>query len=239
MRKLISFITLAVIAASLAFAFAHIPFGEHDLGVARYYLTEGLKQTGAVNLVTSVVVNYRGLDTLGEITVLFIAAVGLGTILFAAGTTPTHVSRKVEPEARPASLILRTGTRLLFPFILVFGIYVFLHGHLTPGGGFQGGAIIASAFLLVYLAFPRQRTARQSFQVIESLGGLTFVGIGLIGLIVSGSFLINFLPKGAPRSLFSAGIIPIIYIAVGLKVGFELTGVIGDLLRREANASDL
>jgi len=237
MRKLISFITLAVVAASLAFAFTHIPFGEHDLGVARYYLTEGVTQTGAVNLVTSVVVNYRGLDTLGEITVLFIAAVGLGTVLFAAGTAPMHASKKADLEPRPASLILRTGTRLLFPFILLFGVYVFLHGHLTPGGGFQGGAIIASGFLLMYLAFPQRRTTKRYSQVIESLGGLIFVGIGLLGLIVSGSFLINFLPKGVPRSLFSGGIIPIIYVAVGLKVGFELTGIICGLLRREADAS--
>ncbi|RKX92806.1 MAG: cation:proton antiporter, partial [Spirochaetes bacterium] len=124
------------------------------------------------------------------------------------------------------------GSRLLFPLILLFGAYIFVHGHLTPGGGFQGGAIIASGFLLMYLAFPKQRINKKTSGLAESLSGLIFVGIGLLGLVFSGYFLTNFLPKGIPNTLFSAGIIPIIYIAIGFKVGFELTGIIDDLLER-------
>ena len=231
MRRIISLIILAVIAGGFILTFSQIPFGKDKIDVANYYIKKGIEETGAVNIVTSVVLNYRGFDTLGEITVLFIAAVGLGAVLFVEKKVQKNVSNDKDKSKR-ASLILRTGSHLLFPLILLFGAYVFVHGHLTPGGGFQGGAVIASGFLLMYLAFPRQSIDKKSFSVVESLGGLIFVGIGLLGLVFSGYFLTNFLPKGIPNTIFSAGIIPIIYIAVGLKIGFELTAIIDDLLGR-------
>ncbi len=228
MRKIIAIIILGIIAIGLILTFLQIPFGKDKINVANYYIKEGIQQTGAVNIVTSVVLNYRGFDTLGEIAVLFIAAIGLGAVLFAERKT----RKKTGSKGQQASLILRTGSRLLFPLILLLGTYVFVHGHLTPGGGFQGGAIIASGFLLMFLAFPKQSINKKSLSVVESLSGLVFVGIGLLGLVFSGYFLTNFLPKGIPNTLFSAGIIPVIYIAVGLKVGFDLTGIIDDLLGR-------
>lgn len=231
MRRIISLIILAVIAGGFILTFSQIPFGKDKIDVANYYIKKGIEETGAVNIVTSVVLNYRGFDTLGEVTVLFIAAVGLGAVLFVEKKAQKNVSNNKDKSKR-ASLILRTGSHLLFPLILLFGAYVFVHGHLTPGGGFQGGAVIASGFLLMYLAFPGQSIDKKSFSVVESLGGLIFVGIGLLGLVFSGYFLTNFLPKGIPNTIFSAGIIPIIYIAVGLKIGFELTAIIDDLLGR-------
>ena len=231
MRRIISLIILAVIAVGFILTFSQIPFGKDKMDVANYYIKKGIEETGAVNIVTSVVLNYRGFDTLGEVTILFVAAIGLGTVLFVEKKVK-EIASKSEDRSKRASLILRTGSRLLFPLILLFGAYIFVHGHLTPGGGFQGGAVIASGFLLMYLAFPKQSIDKKSFSVVESLGGLIFVGIGLLGLIFSGYFLTNFLPKGIPNTIFSAGIIPIIYIAVGLKIGFELTSIIDDLLGR-------
>ena len=231
MRKIISIIVLAIIATGFVFAFSQVPFGKDKINVAGYYIERGIEQTGAVNIVTSVVLNYRGFDTLGEVTVLFIAALGLGAVLFIERKLKEGIKDK-EDKKRKASLILRTGSRILFPLILLFGAYIFIHGHLTPGGGFQGGAIIASGFLLMYLAFPRKSINKRTSNIIESVSGLVFVGIGLLGLVFSGYFLTNFLPKGVPNTLFSSGIIPIIYIAIGLKVGFELTGIIDDLLGR-------
>jgi len=231
MRKIISIILLVIVAAGFVFAFSQIPFGKDKINVAGYYIERGIKQTGAVNIVTSVVLNYRGFDTLGEVTVLFIAALGLGAVLFIERKLKEGIKDK-EDKKRKASLILRTGSRILFPLILLFGAYIFIHGHLTPGGGFQGGAIIASGFLLMYLAFPRKSINKRTSNIVESVSGLVFVGIGLLGLVFSGYFLTNFLPKGVPNTLFSSGIIPIIYIAIGLKVGFELTGIIDDLLGR-------
>lgn len=226
MRRVAAVLLLVVLATGLALALAPIPFGRDKIVVANHYIRNGVRETGATNLVTSVVLDYRALDTLGEVTVLFVAAVGVGVIFFAE-----RPPRRGPREA--ASVIVVTGSRVLFPLILLFGVYVFLHGHLTPGGGFQGGAVIASGVLLLYLARREQTLHREALGVAESLGGLLFVGIGLLGLAISGTFLSNFLAKGQPNLLLSAGVIPIIYAAVGVKVGAELARIIGDLVERE------
>jgi len=223
MRRIVSILLLVIVAFGISLSLAKIPFGVPKTKVGRRYIDEGIKETGAVNIVTSVVVGYRAFDTLGEVTVLFVAAMGLGAIL-------TTVGGKAVREIEPASLILSTGCRVLFPLILVFGSYVFIHGHLTPGGGFQGGAIIASAYLLIYLGCRERRISRFASNLAESLGGLVFVVIGLLGLVLGSYFLINFLPKGTANTLLSAGIIPIIYVAIGFKVGSELASIIDNLI---------
>jgi len=223
MRRIISILLLVIVIFGISLSLAKIPFGVPKTKVGRHYINEGVKETGATNIVTSVVVSYRGFDTLGEVTVLFIAAIGLSAVL--TGTTV-----KEARKTQPASLILYTGCKLLFPLVLIFGIYIFIHGHLTPGGGFQGGAIIASGFLLIYLGCRERRISRIASKLTESLGGLVFVVIGLLGLVFGGYFLLNFLPKGTANSLFSAGIIPIIYVAIGFKVGSELASIIDNLI---------
>lgn len=224
MRSIISLILLIVVAWGIALTIDHVPFGEDKTRVGNYYIEKGREETGATNIVTSVVVNYRGFDTLGEVTVLFVAAIGLGAVLATR-------KKKEKSEVEPASLVLYTGCRFLFPLILLFGAYTFIHGHLTPGGGFQGGAIIASAFVLFYLGCRGRRVHEKSSKAVESLGGLTFIVVGLIGLAVGGGyFLSNYLPKGELNTLFSAGVIPVIYVAIGFKVGSELAGVIDHLI---------
>jgi multicomponent Na+:H+ antiporter subunit B len=221
--NIIGLILLFIIAFAVVLSVIWIPFGVPKETVGDYYINEGIDETGAANIVTSVVLNYRGYDTLGEVTILLIAAVGLGAIL-------ATIKRKTKKKVVPSSAVLSTGCKFLFPFIMLFGSYIFLHGHLTPGGGFQGGAIIASGYLLVYLGCEKKKINRNRFKIAESLAGLTFVIIGLLGLVFGGYFLLNFLPKGIPNTLLSAGIIPIIYIAIGFKVGSELTGVIDNLI---------
>ena len=103
-----------------------------------YGKTKGA-ESGSANIVTSIVVNYRGFDTLGEVTVLFVSITGVGIILYGMK----------EVTCGKPSLIVRTGSRILFPLIVLFGTYIFVHGHLTPGGGFPGGAVIASGILLL------------------------------------------------------------------------------------------
>ncbi len=224
MRKFMGIVLLFIVAWGIFVSLREIPFGEQKSKVGKYYIEKGEEDTGASNIVTSVVVNYRGFDTLGEVTVLFLAAIGLGAVL-------ATFQRKEKIKVEPSSLILYTGCRFLFPLILLFGSYIFIHGHLTPGGGFQGGAVIASAFVLVYLGCRGKRINKVGSNITESLGGLTFVVLGLVGLAVGGHyFLENFLPKGEFNTLFSAGIIPLIYIAIGFKVGAELSGIIDQLV---------
>jgi multicomponent Na+:H+ antiporter subunit B len=224
MRKYLSIILLVIIAAGIVLSLKEIPFGIPKTKIGGHFIDKGVEETGAVNIVTSVVVNYRAFDTLGEVTILFAAAIGLGAVLATSG------KRKAGKKVEPASLIVYTGCRFLFPIIMLTGAYIFIHGHLTPGGGFQGGAIVASAFLLMYLGCQGKRIKTNINTTVEVLGGLTFIGIGIAGMMTGGDFLYNFLPKGEPNMLFSAGIIPLIYIAVGFKVGSELAGIIDNLI---------
>ncbi len=226
MKKIIVIVLLSIIALGIFASLQQIPFGKSKSKVGKYYLQKSQEETGASNVVTSVVVGYRGFDTLGEITVLFLATIGLGAVL-------ATFKKKENGQPEKASLILTTGCRFLFPLILLFGSYIFIFGHLSPGGGFQGGAVIASAFLLIYLGCRGKRVNKVGSSVLESLGGLVFIVLGLVGLTLGGHYyLSNFLPKGEYNTLFSAGIIPLIYIAIGLKVGSELSGII-DLMMEE------
>ncbi|MCK4833616.1 MAG: sodium:proton antiporter, partial [Gammaproteobacteria bacterium] len=129
--------------------------------LGHYYVEKGPLEIGAPNLVTAVVVTYRGLDTLGEVTVLFISAAGVGLLLRRSRRKQDIDSQDRDNRAeesknshKPASEIVETATELLLPMIILFGIYVFMNGHLSPGGGFQGGAIIASGTMFLLLALP-------------------------------------------------------------------------------------
>ncbi|MDC7233085.1 MAG: Na(+)/H(+) antiporter subunit B [Spirochaetales bacterium] len=188
--------------------------------VSAHYVEKGPEELGAANIVTAVVVTYRGLDTLGEVTILFAASAVVGLLI--------HLNKNENKRRREGSEILRTGTALLFPLILLFGIYVFINGHLTPGGGFQGGAIIASAVVLQVLAYPNRKIGHGLLSVIESLSGFTYVLLGAAGVFLTvNGFLDNrILPLGEYGSLLSAGLIPVIYTLVGLKVGSELSSVV-------------
>lgn len=231
MKKLICILLLSIIAVGIILSLRAIPYGTPKTRIGNHFINNGVEETGAVNIVTSVVIGYRGFDTLGEITILFTAAIGLGA-LFNINNNRKKSKSKTLNETEPTSLIVYTGCRFLFPIILLVGIYIFIHGHLTPGGGFQGGAIIASAFLLMYLGCKGRRVNENLNKIVEVIGGSTFIIFGIIGLIIGKDFLFNFMPKGEPFTLLSAGIIPIIYIAIGLKVGSELTGIIDHLIEK-------
>jgi len=225
MKSLVSILLLFVVAWGIITVLPGVPFGESKTQVGDYYIREGRTETGAANIVTSVVVNYRGFDTLGEVTVLFTAAIGLGAVL-------AFTRKKGRKGVEPGSLVLLTGCRFLFPLILLFGAYIFIHGHLTPGGGFQGGAIIASAYVLAHMGCRGRDYDHKLSSAVESLGGLLFIVVAMLGLVIgSGYFLANFMPKGTVNTLFSSGIIPIIYIAIGFKVGAELAGIIDHLIK--------
>ncbi len=240
----------------------------HEVGpLAQEYLAEGPEALGAANLVTAVVVTYRGLDTLGEVTVLFAAAAGValvfsqlgghGTRAVAAGPggagagepgsrrrlpsdtgvfdaeTSAQTPAAVHKRRQAPSELLETGAGLLLPLILLFGVFIFLHGHLTPGGGFQGGVIIASGVLLTFLAGTLEELSHRVLGLLEMLAGAGYVAVGLLGLWLAAGFLDpRFLPAGELGSLVSAGAIPIIYSLVGIKVGAELSGVIDAMRQR-------
>jgi len=109
-----------------------------------------------------------------------------------------------------------------------------LHGHLTPGGGFQGGVVLAAAFFIPVLARPGTTLDHHAVSLIEGLAGAAFILIGLLAMLGGEVFLTPLLDKGALGALFSAGTLPLLYLAVGLKVGAELAGLLAQLAATEA-----
>jgi multicomponent Na+:H+ antiporter subunit B len=126
------------------------------------------------------------------------------------------------------TLIVKTVTRLTVGLILLYGLYVVTHGHLTPGGGFVGGIVIALSFIHLTLAFGREgspgKVSKHSAEIFEGVGALMFVMIALAGFL-GGSFFLNLLPKGEHFALLSAGTIPLSNIAICLKVGAGMFSV--------------
>ncbi len=124
------------------------------------------------------------------------------------------------------TLIVKTVTRIMVWMMLLYGIYLILHGHLTPGGGFGGGVIIALAFLSIFLAYGRNHTEEwlniKALHQGEAAAIVLFLVVGLLGITAGGLFLANFLPHGQLFNLLSAGTIPILNILIGIKVGASL-----------------
>jgi multicomponent Na+:H+ antiporter subunit B len=128
------------------------------------------------------------------------------------------------------TVIVKTITRLILWLILLYGIYIILHGHLTPGGGFGGGVVIALAFLSMMLAYGNGYTARwlniKFMHELEASSVLMFLVVGILGFGFGGAFLLNFLSHGTLFRLVSAGTIPVLNIFIGIKVGLSLFLVI-------------
>jgi multicomponent Na+:H+ antiporter subunit B len=126
------------------------------------------------------------------------------------------------------SIIVKTVTRLTVGLILIYGIYILSHGHVSPGGGFAGGVIIALSFIHLMLAYGKETALKKLSQKVtsffENLGAILFLGIALLGF-TGGYFFINFISKGEPFKLFSAGIIPLCNIAISFKVGAGLFAI--------------
>lgn len=131
------------------------------------------------------------------------------------------------------SLIVKTVTRLTVGLIMLYGIYIISHGHLSPGGGFAGGVILALSFIHLVLAYGKETAFKhlplQGASKLDSVGALLLLGIALLGF-AGGFFFLNIIDKGEPFRLFSGGMIPLCNIAVSLKVGAGLFSIFIALL---------
>jgi multicomponent Na+:H+ antiporter subunit B len=132
------------------------------------------------------------------------------------------------------TIIVKTASRLLFPFVLLFGIYIILHGHLTPGGGFPGGVVIVAAIVMLLLGYGAD-AAKAKFSplqasVSENIGSLILVATGLLGLFLGFDFMKNAIPLGTTGNLYSSGIIIPLNIGVGIKVAAGLAVILYAML---------
>jgi multicomponent Na+:H+ antiporter subunit B len=223
------------LAALLVWGLAGLPaFGDFDGRYGELLARSSVPQRHATSTVAVTTFDYRGFDTLGEEFILFAAAVGVLVLM--------RIQRAVdeipaEPEGRRPtgqSKTLRSVATALAAPGLVLGLYIVGHGQLTPGGGFQGGVILMTAFLLVYLAGAHLHLGRRRpiavMEVAEAIGAGGFVLIGIGGILLAAAFLENFIGIGTVGSLLSGGDIPVLNLTVGVEVMGALLVVLGELL---------
>ena len=194
--------------------------------VSRRYIQNGLQETGAVNIVTGMILDYRAFDTLGESHVLFIATCTVLILLRVdkkkgkGGQEDAEENDRVhEPKN---DIILQTVARILVPPIIIFGIYVILGGHLGPGGGFSGGAVIGAGLILYLNAFGFVKTER--FFTAKTYKWMSFCALACYALSKCYSFytganhIKSVIPLGTPGAILSSGLILILNICVGIVV---------------------
>lgn len=196
--------------------------------VSERYIEKGLQETGAVNIVTGMILDYRAFDTFGESNVLYIAACTV-LILLRLDSNSTKKTKEQE-EAEEADriyepkndVILQKVATMLIPPIFIYGIYVILNGHLSPGGGFSGGAIIGAGLILYLNAFGFKKTER--FFTMKTFKGITFAALSFYAVSKSYSFftganhLESGIPLGTAGNILSSGLILPLNICVGLVV---------------------
>ena len=139
-------------------------------------------------------------------------------------------------------LVLQTVAKLIIPFIQLFGFYIIFFGHVSPGGGFAGGTIVASSFILYALAYDVQagfkRMPRLAAKWLESMGALLFVLVGFAGLLMGANYLANhtgLVDLGEAGTLLSGGFIPLLTLAVGIKVASTIISLFYHLLEEKTN----
>lgn len=195
--------------------------------VPERYITQGLQETGAVNIVTGMILNYRAFDTFGESTVLF-AATGCVMLILMTGKTKKDDGRsdagttEEKRKNESADPILRIIAKLVCPAVFLFGIYVILNGHLSPGGGFSGGAIVGAGLILYTNAYGFRETERfftQKTYIRISVSALSFYCLAKSYSFFTGAnHMKNLIPNGTPGAIISSGLILPLNICVGLVV---------------------
>lgn len=219
-------ILCAVLFTVLTLTAANLPaYGDPtaptDNEVARRYVENGTEETGAVNTVAGMILDYRAFDTLGESFVLFTAMCAV-TILLATGRKKRALPVEDDVTNYFGDPIVKTVSKFIIPVILVFGVYILLNGHLSPGGGFSGGAILASALIIFAMVWGEER-AHATIRV-GIVKGITLCALGFYACSKTYSFftganhLHSIISPGVPGCILSAGLILPLNVAVGFVV---------------------
>ncbi len=216
-RQILFLVAAGGVGALLVWGLAGLPsFGQFDGVYADFLLRHAVMERHATNVVMAVTFDYRGLDTMGEEFILFAAVMGVALLLREASSEHGYPE-----DAERADAVHALGL-FVVPVTVVLGLWLVAHGHLTPGGGFQGGVVLAAAAVLLYLAGGyrayRAATPASLLDAAESTGAGGFVAVGLAGLALGSAFLHNVLPYGRIGFVDSSGTIAVIDSLVGLAV---------------------
>jgi multicomponent Na+:H+ antiporter subunit B len=204
------------------------PYGDRAVAASLAHKT--------ANTVASVTFDQRGTDTLGEEFILFAAALGATVLL-------RRLRDEDEDETTAATYgpedvvdAVRLMGYLLLPVTLLVAAYVVAHGHVSPGGGFQGGVVLATGIHLLYLAGDYSALERLRplpvFDIGEAIGAGAFVVVGIAAALTGAAFLANVLPLGTVVGLGSAGTVPLLNVATGLEVGSGVVLVFAHFLEQ-------
>jgi multicomponent Na+:H+ antiporter subunit B len=203
------------------------PYGDIINAVAQ-------RERNVTDMVTAVNFDYRAIDTVGEEFVLFISASAVAFVLRRARDEDERPAQDDLPGDGPAGDAVRLVCLALVGPLLVLGLYIVAHGQLSPGGGFQGGAILATSLLLMYLAGQRRRlqslVPMKMIEAADAIGAAGFVLIGLAALAAGSALLTNVLPFGNAADLSAGGTIPLISASIGLEVTAALLLIVRELL---------
>lgn len=186
--------------------------------VSERYIEKGLEETGSVNIVSGMILDYRAFDTLGESHVLFTASAAV-MMLLRKEKKGKEITNKFSPKR---DIIVKNVARFIIPFLIVFGIYLTLNGHLSPGGGFSAGAVMGASLILYSSAFGYKKISKVITE--KFIKTVTFCSLVFYALMKGYSFftganhLPTGIPLGEPGAILSAGLILPLNIAVALVV---------------------
>ncbi|MGM9593043.1 MAG: hydrogen gas-evolving membrane-bound hydrogenase subunit E [Candidatus Onthomonas sp.] len=226
-------VTLCALLAVLLIVVFHMPvFGDPanptNNELPRYYIENGLREGGGMNLVSDMILSYRVFDTFGESCVLFLAATSV-TMLLArdrrdvGGTLTAYYETEDRAEGIAKDRLLRSVTRVLLPVLFLYALYIMLNGHLSPGGGFAGGSVLGGGLILYAQEFGTQGVGRFfSQRLYQGVRVTALAGYGFILLyyaITGANGLDNHIWLGVPGTLLSGGII----LPINIMVGFVVT----------------
>jgi len=236
-RSLIFLLACAGLVPAVVVLILHLPkFGAHALPYGDLINNSAPRERHVANAVSAVNFDYRAIDTLGEEFLLLGAVTGTVVLLRSKrGERADAPAGQVEGRPlRPRSDAVSGVTRLLAPVTALFGVNVALHGMTTPGGGFQGGVIIASAMVMVFLGEGyrswRKSAPSVAFDATEGAGAALYALCGCASLLVGLPFLTNLLPLGTLRDVFSGGLMLIENAGVTLAVAGGFTVLFGEFL---------
>ena len=230
--KLLSLVPVVAVGGLLLFAAQDFPeWGDpaspaSTSPVSSHFIQSTGVDTEVPNMVTAVLADYRGFDTMFETVVVFIAGIAVLAILKSSGRRKGK--REHEVEAEP-DLIVTNTVRLIVPVIQIFAFYVLAHGHVSPGGGFQGGVVMGASFILVALAWDLEvalaRFSAEKCILVAALGIVLYGGIGFLSMLLGGEFLdYAELEKVLPVSREMARYHAMLGVEIG--VGFTVTAII-------------
>jgi multicomponent Na+:H+ antiporter subunit B len=215
-------------------------FGDYHHAYGRTLNAHAVHERHATNVVGSVVFDYRGFDTLGEEFILFAAVMGVTLLLRSQRDEEREGDslrdRAEDRRAADTSDAVRVAALSLIGPSVLLGLYVVAHGVVSPGGGFQGGVVLAAAPLLLFLSgrylLLRNVHPMHALDLGEGLGAGGFVAVALAGAVAGSAVMANFIGKGQVGSPFSGGTLPVFNVLVGLEVAAGITLVLYEFLEQ-------